>query len=85
MGWDLPEDQPGQSAVPHLRIGPISLVAAEIHLGHSPAGICDGWLHRNIQIACQPELLKMSIVFSPLGEWPAMDEAEFTAKFEQSA
>jgi hypothetical protein len=32
--------------------GPASLVAAEIHLGHKPAGIFDGWLHCNIQVAC---------------------------------
>jgi hypothetical protein len=35
------------------RSGPISLVAAEIHLGLRPAGICDGWPHCNIQVACQ--------------------------------
>jgi hypothetical protein len=35
--------------------GPVSLVAAEIHLGHKPAGIFDGWLHCNIQVACHPD------------------------------
>jgi hypothetical protein len=35
------------------RDGPTSLVAAEIHLGR-PAGICGGWLHCNIQVACHP-------------------------------
>jgi hypothetical protein len=35
------------------RSDPISLVAAEIHLGLRPAGICDGWPHCNIQVACQ--------------------------------
>jgi hypothetical protein len=35
--------------------GPISLVAAEIHLGRMPAGTCDGWLHCNIQVACHPD------------------------------
>jgi hypothetical protein len=34
------------------RDGPTSLVAAEIHLGRRPAGICGGWLHCNIQVAC---------------------------------
>jgi hypothetical protein len=34
--------------------GPTSLVAAEIHLGRRPAGICGGWLHCNIQVACHP-------------------------------
>jgi hypothetical protein len=36
--------------------GPTSLVAAEIHLGRMPAGICDGWLHCNIQVACHPRV-----------------------------
>jgi hypothetical protein len=35
--------------------GPTSLVAAEIHPGRKPAGICDGWLHRNIQVTCHPD------------------------------
>jgi hypothetical protein len=35
--------------------GPISFVAAEIHHGRRPAGICDGWLHCNIQVACQTD------------------------------
>jgi hypothetical protein len=35
--------------------GPTSLVAAEIHLGRKPAGICDGWLHCNIQVACHAD------------------------------
>jgi len=38
--------------------GPTSLVAAEIHLGRKPAGICDGWLHCNIQVVCHPDLKK---------------------------
>jgi hypothetical protein len=39
--------------------GPISFVAAEIHLGRRPAGICDGWLHCNIQVACQTDSYKI--------------------------
>jgi hypothetical protein len=38
--------------------GPISLVAAEIHPGRKPAGICDGWLHCNIQVACHAAVQK---------------------------
>jgi hypothetical protein len=38
-----------------VRCGPTSFVAAEIHLGRRPAGICDGWLHCNIQVACQSD------------------------------
>jgi hypothetical protein len=41
------------------RSGPTSLVAAEIHLGRQPAGICDGWLHCNIQVACHPAAQKI--------------------------
>jgi hypothetical protein len=41
--------------------GPTSLVAAEIHLGRKPAGICDGWLHRNIQVACHAVIQKIPI------------------------
>jgi hypothetical protein len=43
--------------------GPISFVAAEIHLGRRPAGICDGWLHCNIQVACQIDIYKISMLF----------------------
>jgi hypothetical protein len=32
--------------------GPTSFVAAEIHPGLEPAGLCDGWLHCNIQVVC---------------------------------
>jgi hypothetical protein len=39
--------------------GPISFVAAEIHLGRRPAGICDGWPHRNIQVACHAPVKKI--------------------------
>jgi hypothetical protein len=46
--------------------GPTSLVAAEIHLGRKPAGICDGWLHCNIQVACHAERQKLSIFFNAL-------------------
>jgi hypothetical protein len=42
----------GKRRVQFLRSGPTSLVAAEIHLGLKPAGICDGWLHCNIQVMC---------------------------------
>jgi hypothetical protein len=40
-----------------LENGPISLVAAEIHLGRCQHGITGGWLHRSIQVACQPAVL----------------------------
>jgi hypothetical protein len=39
--------------------GPTSFVAAEIHLGHRPAGICDGWLQCNIQVACHATVDKI--------------------------
>jgi hypothetical protein len=42
----------GRAAIPVS--DPTSFVAAEIHLGHRPTGICDGWLHCNIQVACHP-------------------------------
>jgi hypothetical protein len=48
------------------RCGPISLVAAEIHLGHRPAGICDGWLHCNIQVACHAAAPAISKQFNEL-------------------
>jgi hypothetical protein len=52
MAGDRPEL--GSATTPaSVPIGPISFVAAEIHLGRRPAGICDGWLHCNIQVACQ--------------------------------
>jgi hypothetical protein len=41
--------------------GPTSLVAAEIHLGRTPAGIHGGWLHCNIQVVCQLGLLEISL------------------------
>jgi hypothetical protein len=68
MGCDLPEFSAAWLPCLNSRTGPISLVAAEIHLGHKPAGICDGWLHRNIQIACHIEPFGISIVFSRLGK-----------------
>ncbi len=46
--------------------GPTSLVAAEIHLGRRPAGICDGWLHRNIQVTCHAGIKKISSEISIL-------------------
>jgi hypothetical protein len=33
--------------------GPISLVAAEIHLGQWPAGICERRQRQDIQVLCQ--------------------------------
>jgi hypothetical protein len=57
--------------------GPTSLVAAEIHLGRKPAGICDGWLHCNIQVACHaaPNKLRCNIndlILGPETCWPAL-------------
>src|SRR4029077_16131255 len=46
---------------------PTSLVAAESHHGRQPAGICDGWLHCNIQVACHIESSKISHHFNVLG------------------
>jgi hypothetical protein len=46
--------------------GPTSLVAAEIHLGRRPAGICDGWLHCNIQVACHTDSKKYLFCFNSL-------------------
>ena len=46
--------------------GPTSLVAAEIHLGRRPAGICGGWLHCNIQVACHSANYNLSIFFNIL-------------------
>jgi hypothetical protein len=45
-------DRPELNSVLIPGSGPISLVAAEIHLGQ-PAVSCDGWLHCTIQIMCQ--------------------------------
>jgi hypothetical protein len=39
--------------------GPISLVAAEIHLGQRTSGICDGWLRCNIQVVCHLDSYKI--------------------------
>jgi hypothetical protein len=41
--------------------GPTSLVAAEIHLGLGASGVCGGWLHCNIQVACHCETLEISL------------------------
>ena len=46
--------------------GPTSLVAAEIHPGPMPAGICDGWLHRNIQVACHPRWQELYLYYNCL-------------------
>jgi hypothetical protein len=45
---------------------PVSFVAAEIHHGRRPAGICDGWLHCNIQVACQIDSHKILLFISRL-------------------
>jgi hypothetical protein len=52
--------------------GPASLVAAEIHLGRKPAGICDGWLHCNIQVACHAGLDEIFSKFSNLRGSPGI-------------
>jgi hypothetical protein len=44
---------------PYRLSDPISLVAAEIHLGSWPTGICAGWLQRDIQILCRSMALKI--------------------------
>jgi hypothetical protein len=49
----------GKRRVQFLRSGPTSLVAAEIHLGLKPAGICGGWLHCNIQVMCHGDAYKL--------------------------
>jgi hypothetical protein len=49
-------EAPGQ----FLRSGPTSLVAAEIHLGLKASGLCDGWLHCNIQVVCHAAAHKIS-------------------------
>jgi hypothetical protein len=79
MGCDLLELSAANWPYLNSRKGPISLVAAEIHLGRKPAGICDGWLHCNIQIACHIGPFGISIVFSLLGERLGKAEAELTA------
>jgi hypothetical protein len=43
-----------------------SFVAAEIHHGRRPAGICDGWLHCNIQFACQTDSNEILMFFRQL-------------------
>jgi hypothetical protein len=48
-----------ETPVQFLGNGPTSFVAAEIHLGREPAGICDGWLHCNIQVACHIDSKRM--------------------------
>ena len=60
---DRPQIGPAwETPVQFLGSDPTSLVAAEIHLGHKPAGICDGWLHCNIQVACQPTSKKYIVI-----------------------
>jgi hypothetical protein len=62
MAGDRPEL--GSATTPaSVPIGPISFVAAEIHLGRRPAGICDGWLHCNIQVACQTNSYQILLLF----------------------
>jgi hypothetical protein len=60
--WDCDRTEIGsaQNCRFDLRNGPTSFVAAEIHLGRKPAGIFDGWLHCNIQIACHLRVSKIS-------------------------
>jgi hypothetical protein len=65
--------------------GPTSLVAAEIHLGRKPAGICDGWLHRNIQVACHPGSYKLSSFINRLKNSERNLAAFAAADFEQLA
>jgi len=48
--------------------GPTSLVAAEIHLGRTPAGIFDGWLQCNIQVACHAGSPEIPMFYNVLGE-----------------
>jgi hypothetical protein len=67
------------------RCGPTSLVAAEIHLGCGPAGICDGWLHRNIQVACHPGSYKLSSFINRLKNSERNLAAFAAADFEQLA
>jgi hypothetical protein len=65
--------------------GPISLVAAEIHLGRWPTGICDGWLRCNIQVACHTAENKISSYVRTLWGKHGNPEAGFIAGFRQSA
>jgi hypothetical protein len=61
MASDRPELERGLFHRALFLFSPISFVAAEIHLGRRPAGICDGWLHRSIQVACQFDSYKIDI------------------------
>jgi hypothetical protein len=65
--------------------GPTSLVAAEIHLGHKPAGICDGWLHCSIQVACHLKPDKLSIFVNAVGKFLAKVDRGDAADFKQPA
>jgi hypothetical protein len=49
-----------------FKSGPTSLVAAEIHLGRWPAGVCGGWLHCNIQVVCHPGAWQITLIFNGL-------------------
>jgi hypothetical protein len=71
--------RPGRGAGLWFLFGPTSFVAAEIHLGRWPAGICDGWLHCNIQVACQIDSLKILFYFNWLFGRHERSEAGFIA------
>jgi hypothetical protein len=47
-------------------VRPASLLRKSIQ-DLKPAGICDGWLHRNIQVACHPVGYKTCCYFNELG------------------
>jgi hypothetical protein len=64
---------------------PTSFVAAEIHLGHRPTGICDGWLHCNIQVTCHPTAEIISRYFSWLSKRHGSCEVGFITAARQFA
>src|SRR6476659_5089040 len=76
-----PRAEPAQS----LRSGPTSFVAAEIHPGLEPAGLCDGWLHCNIQVVCHAAADKMPCYFKRLDESAGTLREEAATNFKHAA
>src|SRR5713226_8621458 len=76
----------GSAGVPGLSscsVRPASLLRKSI-LDVRPAGICDGWLHCSIQVACQPKLCKICRQLRRLAEGCRSSEASFTVALKAS-
>jgi hypothetical protein len=65
--------------------GPTSFVAAEIDPGLEPAGLCDGWLHCNIQVVCHAAADKISCDIKRLRKGFGTLREDAATNFEQPA